>query len=211
MAGDITKRIVSQIRDRLALLSNNTVLKNDFLIYNLMNKYQSKWMLRYRTNRHYYTINLTNGVKSYPLDKRVYEVISVKNGINNVIKEYEGYYDDKTNSIILNYPETIAEGDKLICCAYIKPYMGSINVYTPDDDSGGTPVICPTGDKILSTTDPIIPPEYYDYLEEAVLTDLRPKLFRPIQEIEYDVSATANRLRGTFYATNKTNNYNQFN
>lgn len=186
-SGDISKRLTSEIRDMLSVYGTNVALRNNYLIYNSLSKYQSKWVRRYRTTMKSKTITLT-GEKTYPLDDNIYEIISVRAEADNTSDDYTGRYDEHNNTIIIDSNQNI--GDKI-----------TIDYYINILDS----------DRITNSKDPIIQEEYYDLLIEAVISDFNPKMARPLMEIENDVRKTANELKGRFYASNQTNLFNRFN
>lgn len=213
MAGEISQRIAAEIRDILSQVPAGTgkqlgqrgLLKNDFLIYNALDKYQRQFLLNYYTNIGYYTLELVTGTASYPLHPRVFQIFSVEAGENNVVSEYNGRYDAETHSLVILNDDVISQ-DTLKIGAYLKPAkwtqtngQGS-NGYefdAPPSPLPQEPVITVIDDRISDTTDPIIPEDYHSLLTEAVLSEYRhifPQ-FRPIELIKNDVRVMADTLR----------------
>jgi len=179
--GDISKRLISQIRSELNDESN-TIIKTDDIIYRKLSFYQRDWSKRFKCIKVVIEFDLVTDQEVYPIDKKVVS-------INNI-----SFYDpegelldwdiDKTvkitpltkhepRQIILNGSDEFESGQVMYADCYIQA--------TDEDD-------------ISRTNDPIILDDYWDYLVKAVLSEYRylRQDFMPIEYIEMRVKEIAN-------------------
>lgn len=179
--GDVSKRLISQIRSELNDESN-TIIKTDDIIYRKLSFYQRDWSKRFKCIKVVIEYDLVTDQEVYPIDKKVVS-------INNI-----SFYDpdgelldwdiDKTvkitpltkhepRQIILNGSDEFESGQVMYADCYIQA--------TDEDD-------------ISRTNDPIILDDYWDYLVKAVLSEYRylRQDFMPIEYIEMRVKEIAN-------------------
>lgn len=179
--GDISKRLISQIRSELNDESN-TIIKTDDIIYRKLSFYQRDWSKRFKCIKVVIEFDLVTDQEVYPIDKKVVS-------INNI-----SFYDpegelldwdiDKTvkitpltkhepRQIILNGSDEFESGQVMYADCYIQA--------TDEDD-------------ISRTNDPIILDDYWDYLVKAVLSEYRylRQDFMQIEYIEMRVKEIAN-------------------
>jgi len=183
--GDISKRLASEIRDVLNINSSNTLIKNDFLIYNSLDRYQKEFMTNFKTSFQRYTITLS-GALTVALDPRLFIITKIYPDLKNLSGDiYQPEYDRNTHSLIFPEGSTQYAGDKIYVEGYIRP------AYTTDNQ--GEPVY----DDISDNIDPIIERDYFPLLKDAVWSEYQHinKSFRAIELVRQDVHNLAASLR----------------
>jgi len=183
-AGDISRRLVSDIRDELSDQSRE-LIKTDNAIYNKLTHYQKNAMMFFQTSRVEYGYPLTQNKSDYYINERIMNITKVD--WNDELKDELGAlpvytlpkttpYDD-TRKIILTQSDKFVTGrDEMTVIAFIRPLETDV---------------------ISATKDPIIETGYHFLLKECVLSHYRhlhPE-FRPLETVERDIKRTALKIR----------------
>ena len=136
--GDISKRLVHQIKDLLGE-HDNRLFPNDKILYKKLSDLQRDWMIKYKTTKQVFDITLVAGTYEYDIPDRVLVILDYDNdGTDNL----EFRIDYARRKIIIDTIWTDGS-TKLTIEAFIKP---------------GTPITTPTaaneiaGYTVLETT-----------------------------------------------------------
>lgn len=179
-AGDISKRLMSDIRDELGDQAME-LIRNDNIIYDKLTHYQKNFMMFFQTSRVKFEYPLFTNQSEYELQERMMNITKVR--FNDEMEYYPIYKlpqetpGDDVRVITLTRADKLVTGtDIMTVWAFIKPL---------------------DTDVISATMDPIIEKVYHYLLKEAVLSHYRhlhPE-FRPMELIEKDIKRTANKLK----------------
>ncbi len=196
-SGDISKRLVSQIRSELDD-NSNSIIKTDAIIYRKLSFYQRDWSKRFKCMKVVLEYDLVNDQQVYDIPDNVVSINNIKfHDSEGALLNYGDFIDDnviitkvtkhETRQIILNNSDIFVAGMVMYADAYIQATMD---------------------DEISGSKDPVLLEDYYDYLVKAVLSEYRylRKDLMSLDYIELRVEETANAAlridRSTLYNFN---------
>ena len=189
--GDISRRLVAQIRDQLGDVISR-MIPNDEIIYQRLDAFQKEWMGRFKTTLYDQKLTFLSDTTTYAYSDRFFRIIDImmeSEDLDAWDGDLECIFHNRTNNIIFttDYPV----GVDFYVVGYIKP---SYYITTADP-----PVT--VDDTISDSVDPIISDEpnslFLYYLKEAVLSGYRSKNpdFRKLSDIEVSVRKHAIEVR----------------
>ena len=136
--GDISKRLVHQIKDLLGE-HDNRLFPNDKILYKKLSDLQRDWMIKYKTTKQVFDITLVAGTYEYDIPDRVLLILDYDNdGTDNM----EFRIDYGRRKILIDTVWTDGS-TKLTIEAFIKPGTAA----TPAED-----ITTATGYTVLETT-----------------------------------------------------------
>lgn len=178
MAGEISKYLVSDIRDQLND-QEKKLIPADGILYNKLNHYQNIIMSTYYTTKQKYSYPLIEG-------ETLYQVIE------NILKITSITFNADIPAVPIVKINNITSGDgiryiELTDTSYTSADMMYVEAFIRPDRA----------DKITAEYDPILDEAYHYYLEQCVLSEYRHlnEVFQPLKAVYQAIQELSDNLR----------------